>query len=157
MTLVPTRGKLFQAGYVVRDVHKAIEGAQAKAAIQKWHVKTMEPGGMLTAMGFAWVDGFMWELLEADPKAEPNVFQAYLPDSPGDMRFHHLGYMLENQTQLQEVMARYADAGVGTAVHMELPGVLECYYADTLQQLGHYTEYVYLMPGCQYFDQAPHN
>ncbi len=38
---------------------------------------------------------------------------------------------------------------------MDLPGALRCYYADTLGQLGHYTEYVYEYPGGAYFAQAP--
>jgi hypothetical protein len=157
MAQPPIFGKFFQVGYVVRDIDAATRAAGERFGVTKWHIKR-NPAGPLVGLGTAWVGGTMWEYLEFHPEMTPEIFARFLPDDPRDARTNHVGYMLEDQAQLQAVMAQHAASGVGVALHMDLPDVLECYYADSYPQLGHYTEYVYLKPGGRdYFAETPYN
>jgi hypothetical protein len=113
--------------------------------------------GILNAIGFAWVGDFMWEYLEAPAENASEMYRDFLPEDPGEARFNHIGYRVDTEAEFEAVMAAYARQGVGTALQMDLPGFLRCYYADTVRQLGHYTEYVYEFPGGAYFAEAPRN
>jgi hypothetical protein len=156
MTQPPTRRTPFQAGYVVRDMDAAIATARDQFGVANWHVKRLD-NGILNAIGFAWVGDFMWEYLEVPTENPVEMYRDFIPAEPGGARFNHIGYRVETEAEFEAVMASYRAMGVGTALQMDLPGFLRCYYADTLAQLGHYTEYVYEFPGGGYFAEAPKN
>jgi hypothetical protein len=156
MAAQPVRGTLFQAGYVVRDMDAAIATARDRFGVANWHVKPLD-NGILTGIGMAWVGDFMWEYLGVDPESCPDFYRDFVPADPAAAVFNHIGYKLATEAEFEAVMAGYAAAGVGTAIQMDLPDQLRCYYADTLPQLGHYTEYVWEMPGGSYFADAPRN
>jgi hypothetical protein len=156
--LAPKHGKFFQAGYVVRDADAAMAAAKAKFGVGKWHVRRLPPGGPLQVLATAWVGGVMWEYLQFDPELMPDIYRDFVPESPEDVRFNHVAYMLESEADLRAVMSHNESIGIGVALHMDMGEILECYYADTLPQLGHYTEYVWLKPkGRDFFAETPHN
>jgi hypothetical protein len=147
----------FQIGYVVRDANKAAAYLREKFGIVKWQIRRMPESAPSSALGFAYVQQMMIELVEARP-SQDTIFRDWLPRSDSAARFHHLGYMIENEEQWRETVGQFEVAGVPTAFAGSAGDLLDYHYADTVAHLGHYCELVRLKPaGRDYFAKVPHN
>lgn len=150
---------LFHIGYVVRDVDKAIETMRGKFGISKWHILRMPAGAACTALGFAYVNDVMIELIGIDPKQEtPPIFQGWMPKCDSELRFNHIAHLVDSGDEWRAIRARFASAGISEAVSGTFGELLHYFYADTVEQLGHYSEFCLLMPaGKEFFANVPRN
>jgi hypothetical protein len=147
----------FQIGYAVRSVDRAIESLSNTYGIRNWQVLRLPADSPGNALGFARVRGMMLELVDVKP-GKVEVYNKYIPEDPAAVRLHHFGYMADTRQELEEITRRYAELGIAKVVDLEMGDIL-CYrYFDTMGQLGHYTEYVWLKPGgADFWAHVPEN
>jgi hypothetical protein len=147
----------FQMGYVVRDVNKAAATLRDHFGVTRWQIRRMPESAPSSALGFAYVQQTMIELVEARP-SQDTIFRDWLPESDSAARFHHLGYMIDSEQQWRETIGQFEAVGVRAALAGSAGDLLDYYYADTVAQLGHFCELVRLKPaGLNYFSQVPQN
>ena len=147
----------FQVSYIVRNIDGAVETMREKFGVPKWEIRRSPNNPLATALGFAYVQELMIELIEAIPDAD-SVFRGWVPDSDTGLRLHHLGYFAEDEADWNAVLGQFAAGGYRTALKGSIGDLLDYYYADTLAQLGHYTEVVHLRPGGgAYWANVPRN
>lgn len=143
-------GRHYQNAYVTRNVDQAVkqfrEQADVRAVLEaEVAVEVWTPSGTgvgVQKIAFLWIEDLNVELIE--PKSG-DVLAIYRDALPADdsLRFHHVCHAVQDwdalweriQAQRYEVVLRG-----GTA------GILEFCYIDTRSWLGHFTEYVWMVP-----------
>lgn len=146
----------FQVAYVVRDVDKCVASLGEKFGVHKWEIRKTHPGAPASRLAFAYAGGVMLELVEPVPEAK-TIFRDWIPEDPAAARFHHLGYFVHSEEEWRTVVDHYEAAGIKTLCG-SVADLLDYGYADTVAQLGHWTEFVRLKPaGKDYFANVPDN
>ncbi len=145
----------FQAGYVVRNLPAAIADFRDRLGVAHWHIMD-KPGGAINAIGLAYVNHFMIELIEADP-AQESLYQAWIPATESGARFHHHGFLIPDAEEYAKAARQFEAAGFKTAFAGNNAGILDYHYADTVAQLGHYCELIHVRNGIDVFSQVPQN
>ena len=143
-------GRHYQNAYVTRDVDKAVAGFKQYADVRalmeiEVPVKVWTPKGEGTGvqkLAFVWVGDLNYELIE--PK-EGDVLAIYRDALPADDRlvFHHVCHVVDD---FEALMARVEKQPFPVVLKGGTPGLLEFVYVDTRAWLGHYTEYVWMVP-----------
>lgn len=147
----------FQAGYVVRDLDKAMANMRDKFGVAKWQVRRLPQGAPSRALGFAYVQQLMIELIELWP-GETTIYHDWIPEADTAVRLHHFGYMIDSEEQWHETIGQFEAAGIRSALVGSSGDILDYYYADTVAELGHYCELVRLKPaGRNFWANVPHN
>jgi hypothetical protein len=147
----------FQLGYVTRNAKAAVAQFQKQyQAIDFMDVPIEVPDDMpkpsVNRMALGYIDELMVEIVEVDP-SQASIFLDALPAEPGDLRLHHLGYLIDDfAATLQCTHA----AGYEVPLQGSVPGLGDYAYADTRLHLGHYCEYIRLNEnGKRWFDAVP--
>lgn len=143
-------GRHYQNAYVTRNVDKAVaefrERAEVRTVLEtEVAVEVWTPQGTGTGvqkLAFVWVEDLNYELIE--PKSG-DVLAIYRDALPADdsLKFHHVCYVVDDWDALMAKVERQPYPVVlkgGTA------GLLQFLYLDTREWLGHYTEYVWMVP-----------
>ncbi|TAK98547.1 MAG: hypothetical protein EPO08_18830 [Rhodospirillaceae bacterium] len=147
----------FQCGYVVRDIDKAIANMGEKFGVSKWQINRLSADAPGRALGFAYVQNVMIELVDVRPEQE-TIYRSWIPESDTAVRLHHLGYMIDTEEEWRSVISQFKAAGFRTALEGSVGDILDYYYADTVAELGHYCEFVRLKPaGKSFWANVPHN
>jgi hypothetical protein len=143
-------GRHYQNAYVTRNVDKAVAEFQQHADVRavmafEVPVKVWTPrgeGAGLQKLAFVWVGDLNYELIE--PK-EGDVLAIYRDALAADDRlvFHHVCHVVDDWEAL---MARVERQPFPVVLKGGTPGMLEFVYVDTRPWLGHYTEYVWMVP-----------
>ncbi len=143
-------GRHYQNAYVTRDVDKAVAGFKQYADVRalmeiEVPVKVWTPRGEGTGvqkLAFVWVGDLNYELIQ--PK-EGDVLAIYRDALPADDRlvFHHVCHVVDD---FDALMARVEQQPFPVVLKGGTPGLLEFVYVDTRPWLGHYTEYVWMVP-----------
>ena len=150
-------GHLFQAGYVVRDLEKAVAAMKAKTGARNWRVTHLPLGTIIAGAAFAWVKGIMLELIAVDPDNVHPVYAGHVPETDGVARFHHLGFMFDTEADYLARVAESQAQGFGEALQTTYFDIL-CYYSDTYAELGHFCEFVHFRPPARdFFADVPQN
>jgi hypothetical protein len=150
----------FHAGYVVCDMAKVVENMRDRFGVGKWKVLPLPEGAPARALGFAYVQGTMIELVEVDPRGELlPIHRGWVPQSESEAKLNHLAYLLDGEDELRALVARFENAGISTAWLESFGDIFShYYYADTTAQLGHYSEFVCLGPaGRDFLAEVPRN
>ena len=146
----------FQLGYVVRNLDSAIEDMRDKFGVAKWQVNVMHKSAPARALGFAYVQQVMIELIEARPERE-TIYRDWIPESDAAARLHHLGYMIDSDEDWRSTIGQFENAGFRSAL-ADGSDFFDYYYSDTVAQLGHYCELIRLKPaGRAFWASVPHN
>lgn len=154
---IPVFRNHFQMGYVVRNMDKAIENMRDKFGVAKWQIYRLPKSAPGKALGFAYVQNVMIELVEVRPEQD-TIYRSYIPESDSAIRFHHLGYMIDSEAEWRSVIGQFEAAGFKPALIGSSGDVLDYYYADTVAALGHYCELVRLKStGKSLWANVPHN
>lgn len=145
MTNVPAAESLFdrffQVGYVARDLDAAMaQFSRRFGPVEFQVINAVEPNMHTRRIALAWIASTMIELIEPNQQV-PSIYIDSLPAAPGEIRFHHLGYLIEDYPA---TLRRLKAEGYEVPFAMSYGDVLDCCYADTRAQLGHYMEYVRL-------------
>jgi hypothetical protein len=150
----------FHTGYVVRDMEQAMARLGDRFGVRRWKVLPLPEGAPATALGFAYVRETMIELVAVDPARELlPMHQGFVPPTESTLRLNHLCYMLDSEEELLALVERFEATGVPTAWREPFGDIFsQYYYADTLDELGHYTEFVCLGPaGADFLAEVPRN
>ena len=155
--------KHFQIAYLVDDVHAAMEEFSTKYAISKWQVMDMVAmqgeAASSRYLALAWTDqDTMIELIEP-VESVPSIYQGWRRDSGQYARFHHLGFLVDDDEEYAAIKRQLADADCPIAIEGAAGDVLEYAYIDTPRAFGHYVELIHLKGAgkTQFFAQVPYN
>jgi hypothetical protein len=160
MSLALPIRNFFHAGYVVLNLEKAMAGMRQTFGVADWKVLPLPEGTPASAIGFAYVQDRMIELVELDLRQElMAIHRGFVPESDGEARLNHLAYMLDSEDELLSLVAHNEAAGLATAWLEPFGDIFSWYYyADTKAQLGHFTEFVCLGPaGRDFLAAVPRN
>jgi hypothetical protein len=143
-------GRHYQNAYVTRNVDKAVAAFKERADIRALYeievgVEVWTPQGSgvgVQKLAFVWVEDLNYELIE--PK-EGDVLALYRDALPADDRlaFHHVCHVVDDW---EASWARIAAQRYPVVLKGGTPGMLQFAYLDTREWLGHYTEYVWMVP-----------
>jgi hypothetical protein len=150
----------FHLGYVVLDLEQVMDGMRRRFGVAEWKILPLPEGAPAKAIGFAYVQDNMVELVELDLRQEMlPIHRGWLPATPREARLNHVAYMLDSQEELEALMARNEAAGIATAWVEPFGDIFSrYYYADTTAELGHYSEFVCLGPaGRDFLAEIPRN
>lgn len=150
----------FHAGYVVLDMAKVMDKMKDRLGVERWKIVPLPAGSPAKAIGFAYAEQNMIELVELDLGQElMSIHRGWLPQSEGEARLNHLAYMLDSEEELAAVKSRLEAKGIATAWLDTFGDIFShYYYADTTAELGHFTEFVCLGPaGRDFLAQVPRN
>lgn len=160
MPLVPPFRALFHLGYVVVDLQQVMHRMGETFGVSRWKVLPLPEGAPAKAIGFAYVQDTMIELVEVDLRQELlPIHRGWLPAAADEARLNHVAYMLDSEEELLALVARHEAAGIETAWLESFGDIFSrYYYADTTAQLGHFSEFVCLGPaGRDFLAQIPRN
>jgi hypothetical protein len=150
----------FHAGYVVLDMAQVIDNMKTRFGVERWQILPLPAGAPAKAIGFAYAQQNMIELVELDLDQELlPIHRGWLPQSESEARLNHLAYMLDSEDELMAVKARFEGMNIATAWFDTFGDIFSrYYYADTTAELGHFTEFVCLGPaGRDFLAQIPRN
>jgi hypothetical protein len=143
-------GRHYQNAYVTRNVEKAVAQFKERADIRtlletEVSVKLWTPQGEgvgVQKLAFVWVGDMQFELIQ--PK-EGDVLALYRDALPADdgLTFHHVCQVVDDWDAF---MARVDQQPYPVVLKGGTPGMLDFVYLDTREWLGHYTEYVWMVP-----------
>ena len=74
----------------------------------------------------------------------PTVYAHALPADLTTARLHHLGYIVDDESEWDRIYAHHARLGNAKVAGMTMESISYCYF-DTFADTGHYTEY--FLPG----------
>ena len=143
-------GKHYQNAYVTRDIAAATERFRREAdvrtvletevTVELW---TPEGSGRGTQkLAFVWIEDLQVELIQPGPGDVLSLYRDALPPD-ASIRFHHVCHRVDDWASL----LREVDRGPYPVVLKGgTPGFLEFLYLDTRDWLGHYLEYVWMVP-----------
>lgn len=143
-------GRHYQNAYVTRNVDAAVADFRTHADVRQVYeietpVRVWTPRGEGTGvqkLAFVWVEDLNYELIEP---GEGDVLAIYRDALPADDRlaFHHVCHRVDDW---DAAMSRIAAGAHPVVLRGGTPGLLEFCYTDTRAWLGHYTEYVWMVP-----------
>ena len=143
-------GRHYQNAYVTRDIARATERFRREAEVRTV-IETEVEVALWTPQGegrgrqklaFVWVEDLQVELIQPGEDDVLALYRDALPAGDG-IRFHHIcnrvddwpGFLAQVDRQPYQVALRGGSAGM-----------LEFLYLDTRDWLGHYIEYVWMLP-----------
>ena len=143
-------GRHYQNAYVTRNVDKAVADFKRHADIRQLMeievpVQLWTPQGEGTGvqkLAFVWVEDMQFELIEPRAGEALAIYRDALPDDDR-IAFHHVCQVVEDW---EAFTARVAQQEFPVVLKGGTPGLLQFCYLDTRPWLGHYTEYVWMMP-----------
>jgi hypothetical protein len=143
-------GEHYQNAYVTRNVDKAVADFRRHADVRtiieiETPVQVWTPQGEgkgVQKLAFVWVEDLNYELIE--PK-EGDVLAIYRDALPADdrLQFHHVCHRVDDW---DEAVAKITAQPFPIVLRGGTAGLLQFAYTDTRPWLGHFTEYVWMVP-----------
>jgi hypothetical protein len=143
-------GRHYQNAYVTRNVDKAVAEFKERADVRKVietqvSVQLWTPQGEgqgVQKLAFIWVEDLNIELIQP---IEGDVLALYRDALPADDRlsFHHVCHFIDDWDAFA---AKVEQQPYPVVLKGGAPGMLQFVYLDTRAWLGHYTEYVWMVP-----------
>ena len=135
-------------GYVTADLSKAIDILKKKYGLtritENGEIEVTLVGGAKylhrTAMVFVGTLGL--ELIEP-AGGHDDVYRRALPQNRSGFALHHVCYTAPSMEELRTAKASFVEAGNEIVLDSTSSSF---FYADTRQELGHYTEWAYIGP-----------
>lgn len=146
----------FQNAYVTRDIDAAVRVFAERHGIGSFQYMRDVPfgPGATIHIALAWAGDIMIELIQPDGDA-PNLYSTHLPLAGQRLRFHHLGHLIDQRSEWDEVVDRATRSGMPITMQGNSYG-LNYLYLDARDDTGHYLEYVHLDPEVAgFFDKVP--
>lgn len=149
-----TIGRHYQNAYVTRNADKAVaelrEWADVRLVLEtEVTVEVWTPQGTGTGtqkLAFVWVEDFQYELIEPQTATGDHdvlaLFREALPAGDG-LQFHHVCHRVDDWDALWR---KVQGEPWPVVLRGGTPGMLQYCYVDTRPWLGHYTEYVWMVP-----------
>ena len=143
-------GRHYQNAYVTRNVDKAVASFREHADVRtimeiETPVQVWTPqgeGSGVQKLAFVWVEDLNYELIEPKSGDVLAIYRDALPVGDG-LQFHHVCHVVDDWAELE---AKVAASPFPVVLKGGTPGLLQFCYTDTRSWLGHYTEYVWMVP-----------
>ena len=143
-------GRHHQNAYVTRNVDKAVAQFRDRAEVRtvletEVAVEVWTPQGTGTGvqkLAFVWVEDLNYELIEPKSGDVLAIYRDALPEGDG-LKFHHVCHVVDDWDAL---MAKVERQPYPVLLKGGTAGLLQFLYLDTREWLGHYTEYVWMVP-----------
>lgn len=142
-------GKHYQNGYITRNIDKAIETFRSRGGVTsdivsfEVAVEVTTPKGRGTAvnkLAFIWIDNLQYELIQP-VSGLVDVYTEQLPDDDS-VKFHHSCTRVDDWDSFRANVDK-----MGYPVVLEGGSdMLKFIYLDARDLLGHYLEYVWMVP-----------
>jgi hypothetical protein len=143
-------GRHYQNAYITRDLRKGIEDfkryadvrtiMEAEVPVQLW-----TPAGEGTGtqkLAFIWIGDLQVELIQPGEEDVLSIYRDALPDDDR-VKFHHICQRVDDW---EAFMGAVPEQPFPMVLKGGTPGMLQFAYLDTTPWLGHYTEYVWMVP-----------
>lgn len=145
------------SAWVTTDLDHAVEVFSERYGVTEFRFLEGEmPSGGFISVAFAWAGGQVLEIICATgPGSE--FYNELLPDGGFAIRFHHLGFIIDDEAGWKALEADLQSRGWPIA-HKTLTGeFIDAYYIKA-PELGHYLEYVRpFAAGQQFYAAVPEN
>ncbi|MGE3693101.1 MAG: hypothetical protein AB7F98_17130 [Novosphingobium sp.] len=150
-------GQMVQLGYVVTDFDKASARLGERYGIDRWKVVPLDPGSPASRIAMAYVGDVIFELVEVDLSVDLlPIHRGWLPAEPHLARLNHAAFMLPSLEAWQGAQEHFRGMGVDMPVVMSFGDIFEFFYADTVAELGHWSEFICLGPaGADFLADIP--
>lgn len=143
-------GRHYQNAYVTRNVDNAVAQFRERADVRtvlesEVAVEIWTPQGTgvgVQKLAFVWVEDLNYELIEPHSGDVLAIYRDALPADDG-LKFHHVCHVVDDWDAL---WARIQAQPYEVVLRGGTRGLLEFCYIDTRPWLGHYTEYVWMVP-----------
>jgi len=143
-------GRHYQNAYVTRNVDKAVASFkqngdvralfEIEVPVQLW---TPQGEGLgVQKLAFVWVEDLNFELIQPKSGETLAIYRDALADDDR-LVFHHVCQRVDDWDAF---MARVDKQPFPIVLKGGTPGMLQFAYLDTREWLGHYTEYVWMVP-----------
>lgn len=151
------RAEQFQMAYATNDIERARTLFQQRYGIRQFRrLEGQLPAGGHIHIELAWVGTIMYELLTADGPGS-DIYVGRLPTAEFVIRHHHLGFLIHDDTEWQELMSEIECNGWSMPSKNCTPGFIQSCFVD-VPELGHYFEYLFPEPaGLEFFASVPGN
>lgn len=155
----PMFGTYFHTGYVVVNLDMVIANMRRDFGVADWKIIRLPAGSPASAIAMAYIRGSMIELVEVDTGRElMSIFDGWLPTCKDGARLNHVAYMMDSVEEWHTAQAHFGDVGIALPVVMKFGKIFDYFYADTVSQLGHFSEFVCLGPeGREFLASIPRN
>ena len=149
----PILGRFFQLGYITRDLEAGMTGFKERFGPVEFQVIQADPDQPTTrAIALGYLGPVMIEIIDPNPDNQ-SIYTDYIPTEAGTVRLHHTGHLIDD---FDATVTRLEAAGYNVPFKLSYGTMLDCCYADTRAELGHYVEHVRLgEEGKQWFKSVP--
>jgi len=150
MKVLPLVSNIFQICYVTADLDAGMRQLATMHGIERFRVKRDVESldgmpSMRMHQAHVYVGEMQIELIQPADGDDALYRDVCAADGPS-LRFHHYGLWVDDLAEFEGLMPTLADQNVPVAFSSSIPNVGGVIYADTRALLGHYLEYVHLMP-----------
>lgn len=150
------RAEHFQIGYATNDLGRACDLLRSRLGIREFGtIGGPTPAGGDIQVRLAWVGGTMIELMQASGPGSELVAGKLDPVDRFQLRHHHLGYLLHDETEWDAVHAQAARQGWAIPQENDNPGFMKHCFVE-VPFLPHYLEFIRPEPaGLAFFENIP--
>ena len=145
------------SAWVTNDLDRALEIFARRYGVGKCtFIEGEGPEGGRIKVAFAWAGGQVLEIISASgPGFE--FYNELLPDNEFAIRFHHLGFVIHEEAEWQQLEKELKDGGWPIAFSTLTGEFIDAYYIEA-PELGHYLEYVRpFQAGDDFYNSVPVN
>lgn len=143
------------SAWVTNDLDQALEIFTDRYGVREFtFIEGGNPDGGHIKVAFAWAGGQVLEIISASGSGF-EFYNEMLPDDDFGIRFHHLGFLIEDEAGWRQLEQELKD-GHWPIVFSTLTGdFIDAYYIEA-PEFGHYLEYVRpFEAGSQFYDSVP--
>lgn len=143
------------SAWVTNDLDRAMEIFRSQYGVREFSfIEGPSPEGGHIRVAFAWAGGQVLEIIHATG-AGFDFYNAILPEEGFAIRFHHLGFVIEDEAGWQQLEREIGEGGWTVAYSTLTHDFIDAYYIEA-PELGHYLEYVRpFAAGHQFYDAVP--
>ena len=140
---------LFQHAYVTNDRERAKAQFEEYGVANFFEMRSIEvnPVGrppLTISVALAYYGSLQIEIIQPEGGA-CEIYRNGLPEHGFGVRLHHHGFLMYDLHEFEALRDAYIARGTAIAMKGSSPRTGNHYfYADTLGELGHYLEYIYL-------------
>jgi Glyoxalase/Bleomycin resistance protein/Dioxygenase superfamily len=158
---MPLTKGFYETAYVTRDLDAALDVLAKREGIKQFFAfappASRGPVSHIAKVAKGFVGERMIEIIQPNPTVK-SMFEGYVPKKLGQLRFHHLGYIVDGNAHWDAICLSAAKAGFPIAYEGFVEGMVRSIFFDTRNQLGHFSEYIQNYEGGQkLLTMIPHN
>jgi hypothetical protein len=145
------------SAWVTNDLDRALDIFSRRYGVGDYSfIEGPNPQGGQIKVAFAWAGGQILEIICASgPGFE--FYYEMLPDGEFAIRFHHLGFLVEDDTGWKQLEEELREGEWSIALSTLAGDFIDAYYIKA-PELGHYLEYVRPFPtGDAFYNTVPVN